>query len=131
MTLNEKNESAEICHHGCVYLKNRCTVTLLVLITGTYRFFPGMGDSPASFFGSKFGQTTFPGSSKTVEGTAAAVVAQVVFVVAVDLLFIDGVVFSASVVAAATLCSVIEATTTQVDNLVLPLVMFLLLSVLT
>ena len=116
---------------GCGYLKKRCTVTLLVVITGTFRFFPGIGDSAASFFGSKFGQTTFPGSSKTVEGAAAAVVAQVVFVVAVDLLFIDGVVFSVGVVAAATLCSVIEATTTQVDNLVLPLVMFLLLSVLT
>ena len=91
----------------------------------------GIGDSAASFFGSKFGRTKFPDSSKTVEGTAAAIVAQVVFVVAVDLLFVDGVVVNVGVVAAAVICSLVEATTTQVDNIVLPFVMFLLLSVLT
>jgi dolichol kinase len=106
-----------------VAMSERHTVTIFMLL--------GIGDSAASYFGSKFGKTKFRNSPKTFEGTAASIVAEVIFVVAVDLFFVDGVIVGVGVVFAATLCSVVEATTTQVDNIVLPFIMFLMMSVLT
>ena len=92
--------------------------------------FSGIGDSAASYFGSKFGKTKFTNSEKTFEGTAASIVAQVIFIVFLDFFFIVNVV-SVGVVFAVTICSVVEAMTSQVDNIVLPFLMFIILSIAT
>ena len=84
-----------------------------------------MGDAAASVVGSKYGRNKFPDSDKSVEGTLGSVVAQLLFVwvlqrwgmVAEDQ---DWTLLYLPVVTVA----LVEALTVQVDNLILPLVMY-------
>lgn len=84
----------------------------------------------ASVVGSTYGRRKWPGSPKTVEGTAASVAAQLAFVglwaaaTPFDLNFVSVAVIVTSVTAS----SVMEALTQQVDNLVLPLTLYIMLS---
>jgi dolichol kinase len=85
----------------------------------------GIGDSAASIYGSKYGEVKFPNSKKTVEGMMASIVAQLVFIIFISFLFNDfyvttGVIFSV------TFSSMVEALTSQVDNVAVPLIMYLL-----
>ncbi len=87
----------------------------------------GVGDSAASVIGSKVGRTKFPDSEKSVEGTAAAAASQLLFLWALqragliptqDWTYLYMPVF---------IVSLVEALTVQVDNLVLPIVLYVLL----
>lgn len=88
----------------------------------------GIGDTAASFIGSNYGQTKWPGSNRTIEGTIACFLAQVGFVslwTYYGILTDDLMSLIKSFVAIA-LTSLLEAKTDQVDNLVLPLVLYIL-----
>ncbi|BGO90062.1 hypothetical protein NBRC10512_003596 [Rhodotorula toruloides] len=90
----------------------------------------GVGDSLASIVGKLVGRTRWPGTSKTVEGTAAFVAS---VVLCSWLLRLIGVVPSFSLpryILAVTLAGLLEASSTQNDNLVIPLYMWSVVSLL-
>lgn len=98
----------------------------------------GVGDSVASYVGTRLGRTRWPGTAKTVEGTAAAVGAIVVGAVA--LCAAAGAVAPAPaarltggvllrILGATVATCVLEALTDQIDNLFLPLHFFCALRV--
>lgn len=88
----------------------------------------GIGDTAASYIGSNFGSTKWPGSNRTVEGTIACFTSQLT--VTLFLMFFDYLpcnllsLFRNVLVIGVT--SVIESKTDQVDNMVLPLVHYIL-----
>ncbi|XP_034246891.1 dolichol kinase isoform X2 [Thrips palmi] len=88
----------------------------------------GVGDTAASYIGSNFGSTKWPGTNRTVEGTIACFTSQLA--VTLLLIFFDYLpgdilsLFRNVVAIGAT--SMIESRTDQVDNMVLPLVHFIL-----
>jgi dolichol kinase len=88
----------------------------LILLSGVISI--GIGDSAASIVGSKYGQIKLPGCSKTLEGTLASILSQTVFIYFCQNLSL-GIILSVS------LASFAEALTNQVDNIVLPLIMYL------
>ncbi|GJQ74666.1 hypothetical protein Trydic_g21518 [Trypoxylus dichotomus] len=100
---------------------------LLPLISGLLSV--GVGDASASYVGTMFGKHKWSGSNKTIEGTIGCILSQVLMVY---LLSISGYYYlqpydiSKLLVAIVTV-SLIEAKTTQVDNLVLPLLMYSIL----
>ena len=91
----------------------------LLLLSGVLSI--GIGDSFASIFGSKFGRNIIPQTQKSVEGMMASILAQLVFVKALNM--------ELNLVLVAGICavSIVETLTTQVDNLVLPFVMYIVL----
>lgn len=114
----------------------------------------GIGDTAASIGGTLWGRTKLPGGSKSVEGTICSIAAEIFFMLALfysglylnDDFFIlfltECLPFSLtgmfglsshlpwfSVIVSAVLTSLVEARTSQVDNLVLPLVMYIVLMV--
>lgn len=90
----------------------------------------GIGDSAASIFGSHYGKIKFPSSTKTVEGTVASVVAQVLFLYTLHWFNVINSSCVLSAIIPITIVSVIEALTTQVDNIVLPLLLYTLSTIL-
>ena len=92
----------------------------LILLSGVISI--GIGDSAASIVGSKYGRIKFPGSAKTLEGTLASILAQTVFIHFCYNL-------SLGLILSICLVSFMEALTNQVDNIVLPLVMYLSFSI--
>ena len=89
----------------------------------------GIGDSAASIVGSCYGYYKWPYSpKKSVDGTIASVVSQVflLLILAFTSVIHHGYVSRAFLPIVIT--SLIEAHTTQVDNLVLPLTMYILFS---
>lgn len=85
----------------------------------------GIGDSAASLVGVSFGRHRWPRTRKTVEGSAAAVVA---VLVCVAILAPPSPLDEWLKLASATvLACLVEAFTSQIDNLFLPLVYFVLL----
>lgn len=87
----------------------------------------GVGDAVASIVGVNFGRCRWPGTQKTVEGSIAGGVAIIALLMCVDR--VDGV-HAASllewslVVVCTILVCILEAFTTQIDNLFLPLVFY-------
>ncbi|XP_058449813.1 dolichol kinase isoform X2 [Malaya genurostris] len=91
----------------------------------------GIGDTFASVCGYYIGKHKWPGSTKSVEGTLANAIAQlcVVFVL-LKLRLIHLTVSKAAITGSAIITNVIvEAKTNQVDNLVLPLVTYIILGI--
>lgn len=98
----------------------------------------GVGDSMASYVGTRLGRTHWPGTAKTVEGTAAAVSAIVVGAGALCVAAaaiapapagrLGGDVLLRILAATVSTC-VLEAVTDQIDNLFLPLHFFCALRV--
>ncbi|KAG7268205.1 hypothetical protein CRUP_022894 [Coryphaenoides rupestris] len=89
----------------------------------------GVGDTVASMFGSTMGEIRWPGTKKTMEGTATSVFAQII-AVAVFLIFDASINLNSSyswIVGSITLVAMLEAYTSQIDNLFLPLYLFILL----
>ncbi|NXF77955.1 DOLK kinase, partial [Sclerurus mexicanus] len=83
----------------------------------------GVGDTIASVFGSTVGEIKWPGTKKTFEGTMTAIFAQII-AVALILIFDSSVNLNSSyawILASVSLVSLLEAYTTQIDNLLLPL----------
>lgn len=92
----------------------------------------GFGDTAASIIGSKFGVHHVPlTSSKSVEGSIAGIVAQ--FLLLPVLIYCGFVRWTTLTVAkylvAITTSTLTETFTDQIDNLVLPFVTFILLSI--
>ncbi|XP_068191388.1 dolichol kinase [Antennarius striatus] len=89
----------------------------------------GVGDTVASVFGSTLGEIHWPGTKKTLEGTATSVFAQII-AVAMVLIFDGSINLNSTyswLVGAISLVALLEAYTSQVDNLLLPLYLFILL----
>lgn len=86
----------------------------------------GVGDTAASVFGSQFGVFNWPGTKKTVEGTMASICFQIIALATLDyanlLIGVDWSIAIGGIV----LTSLLEAFTSQIDNLVLPLYMYIL-----
>jgi len=91
----------------------------LVLLSGVLSIW--IGDSAASIVGSKFGRIRFPGTSKKLEGTLASILAQIIFVC-----FVTNLNFF--VVLSILFVAFVEALTTQVDNVILPIILYSLLT---
>uniref|UniRef100_A0A3P8W977 dolichol kinase n=1 Tax=Cynoglossus semilaevis TaxID=244447 RepID=A0A3P8W977_CYNSE len=89
----------------------------------------GVGDTVASVFGSTMGEIRWPGTKKTLEGTATSVFAQII-AVAMFLIFDSSINLNSTyswIVGSITLVAMLEAYTSQIDNLFLPLYLFILL----
>ncbi|KAH9508432.1 hypothetical protein Btru_055222 [Bulinus truncatus] len=84
----------------------------------------GIGDSVACVIGSKFGRIHYPGSRKTVEGTIASIATQMFAVIFANNLGIIQVSSMSTVFIGVSLSSLFEAFTDQIDNLMLPLVLY-------
>ncbi|CAH0725021.1 unnamed protein product, partial [Brenthis ino] len=86
----------------------------------------GVGDTAASWFGSKYGFNKWSGSNRTLEGTAFNILSQVGTVYALQLFGLLNAKYALlRTIFAATVSGLVEAKTDQVDNLVLPLVTML------
>ncbi|CAG9859146.1 unnamed protein product [Phyllotreta striolata] len=113
--------------HPCD-LTDSATFDLLPLLSGLMSI--GVGDTMASIVGSNFGRFKWPGSKKTIEGTLACVFSQIGLVYLLlyfNLIQSLSTYDSVKLFAAIGITSLIEAKTSQVDNLVLPLVMYIIL----
>lgn len=101
----------------------------LLLLSGVLAI--GIGDTFASFIGKKFGRHHWNGSKKTIEGTVGCILGQFAFIgILVYLDFIPSyLLFQSTTIISVIATSLVEALTDQVDNIVLPLVMYILLSV--
>ncbi|XP_072518030.1 dolichol kinase [Salminus brasiliensis] len=89
----------------------------------------GIGDTVASVFGSTVGEIRWPGTKKTFEGTATSVFAQVI-AVAIFLIADGSINLNASyswVVGSIAMVAMLEAYTLQIDNLLLPMYLYVLL----
>lgn len=89
----------------------------------------GVGDTVASIFGSTMGEIRWPGTKKTFEGTMTSIFAQIISV-ALILIFDSGVDLNDSyawILGSISMVSLLEAYTTQIDNLLLPLYLLILL----
>ncbi|XP_025159094.1 dolichol kinase isoform X2 [Harpegnathos saltator] len=95
-------------------------LTMLALMSGVLTV--GVGDTAASFIGSKLGSHKWMDTDKTIEGTVACVFSQVCVILALACYgFIDSYWLLLRSILAAVAISLIEARTNQVDNLALPL----------
>ncbi|CAH0558934.1 unnamed protein product [Brassicogethes aeneus] len=102
--------------------------SLLPLLSGVLTI--GIGDTAASVIGSNYGKHKWKGSSKTIEGTMACIFSQFAFVMLLN--YLDWIrnmttFLYIKTAVAILLTSIVEAKTTQVDNLVLPLIMYIIL----
>ncbi|XP_026741408.1 dolichol kinase [Trichoplusia ni] len=83
----------------------------------------GIGDTAASWFGSKYGFNKWADGHKSLQGTAFNVFSQIAAVYALDMFGLLKLNYSLLRVGiTATISGLVEAKTDQVDNLVLPLV---------
>jgi len=131
--LDEKDGGALVLTH--IYLQVGCSLPLWLshdlsrtsavrMLAGVTAI--GVGDSAASVVGSRMGRLKLPDSKKTVEGTAASVAAQLLYL---WMLEGAGVVvpelrWGAALILPVAACAVVEALTEQVDNVVLPLILY-------
>ncbi|XP_001517971.3 dolichol kinase [Ornithorhynchus anatinus] len=91
----------------------------------------GVGDTVASVFGSTVGEIRWPGTKKTFEGTMTSIFAQII-AVALILIFDSGVELDSGyawILGSIAGVSLLEAYTSQIDNLLLPLYLQILLMV--
>ncbi|XP_059486401.1 dolichol kinase [Neocloeon triangulifer] len=104
----------------------RAAVTLPVL-SGLVSV--GCGDTAASVIGSLFGKNKWPGSPKSIEGSVACVVAQIalVFLLSFSGMFQLTWLLTLRIIFASVVITIVEAKTDQVDNVALPLLMYILL----
>jgi len=101
--------------------------TMLSLLSGVLSL--GIGDTVASVAGTWLGRTKWPGSKKSVEGTICSIISQIIFCLSLSSLGILplSAVGGFRTVSAIVVSSHLEAFTTQVDNLVLPAVLYSLM----
>nr|CAI5818600.1 unnamed protein product [Callosobruchus analis] len=92
----------------------------------------GLGDTAASIVGSQWGRFHWPGSKKTFEGTLACMLAQagaVYLLTCLNFIYILSPIEIIKIGLAIIVSSIVEAKTSQVDNLVLPLITYIILVV--
>ncbi|EZA48006.1 dolichol kinase isoform X2 [Ooceraea biroi] len=103
-------------------------LTLLVLFSGVLTI--GIGDTAANFVGCRWGSHKWVGTEKTIEGTVACVFCQVCVILGLTFCgFVDSHWLLLRSILAAVSVSLIEARTNQVDNLALPLFMYVCLMI--
>ncbi|XP_057375490.1 dolichol kinase-like [Daphnia carinata] len=136
--LDEKDQGTLILTH--IYLLIGCSLPIwifpltsatdatdyLLLCSGIISL--GIGDTAASIGGTLWGKTKLPGSSKSIEGTICSIMAEVLFILALFYFGMFGVSSHLpwfSFIVSSIVTSLVEACTSQVDNLVLPLVMYI------
>ncbi|KAF2900717.1 hypothetical protein ILUMI_05472 [Ignelater luminosus] len=89
----------------------------------------GVGDTLAGAIGTKFGKHKWPGTKKTIEGTIGCICSQLILVWV--LIYLGYIGYNQHEVLKAVIAivigSLVEAKTTQIDNIVLPLVVFIIL----
>lgn len=136
--LDEKDQGTLILTH--IYLLIGCSLPMwifplksatdstdnLLLCSGIISL--GIGDTAASIGGTLWGKTKLPGSSKSIEGTICSIIAEVLFILALFNFGMFGVSSHLpwfSFIVSTVVTSLVEACTSQVDNLVLPLVMYI------
>lgn len=115
-------------HNSPCDLTGSSSFELLPLLAGVISI--GIGDTFASLVGSKIGKHKWLKTQKSVEGTIASIVAQVGFIYALNILGylpLNTRLVAVSGVAVIT-NSLVEALTDQVDNLVLPIVTYIILA---
>lgn len=99
---------------------------LLPLLSGVLTV--GIGDAAASYVGSNWGKHKLAGSKKSIEGLAACIISQLVLIYGLAVL---GLVGDNRHLIRSTLAvigiSIVETKTEQIDNLVMPLLMYLCL----
>ncbi|XP_077269731.1 dolichol kinase [Temnothorax americanus] len=101
-------------------------LTLVVLLSGVLTV--GIGDTAASFVGNRWGLHKWPDTEKTIEGTVACIFCQVCVILTLTCCgFMDTYRLLLRSLFAAASISLIEARTNQVDNLALPLLMYVCL----
>lgn len=115
-------------HNSPCDLTGSTSFELLPLLSGIISI--GIGDTFASIVGSKFGRHKWWNREKSVEGTIAGILSQFLFIYVLHslgylpmsqrLIIISGIAVITN--------SLIEALTDQVDNLVLPLVTYIILT---
>lgn len=115
-------------HNSPCDLTGSSAFELLPLLSGVLSI--GIGDTFASIVGSSIGRHKWGSSNKSVEGTLASIIAQCAFIYALNifgfvplnpkLLAVCGIAVITN--------SLVEALTDQVDNLVLPLVTYIVLA---
>ncbi|XP_053405946.1 dolichol kinase-like [Mercenaria mercenaria] len=88
----------------------------------------GVGDGIASVIGRKFGRHKWPGRKKSIEGTSAAFISQIIAVQLLSFGNIPGAVVSMEMIFCLALISLLEAFTSQIDNLVVPMFAWVLLA---
>lgn len=86
----------------------------------------GVGDSMAAIWGRRFGRTKWPGSKKSVEGSLALVVTQMLaLLVAIRLLdttYLLTFGYFMNMLIGAFVCAIVEAVCRSADNILLPFV---------
>ncbi|KZC12699.1 Dolichol kinase, partial [Dufourea novaeangliae] len=103
-------------------------VRQVALFTGVLTI--GIGDSAASFVGSKWGFRKWSGLNKSIEGTIACMFSQVAFIcILIFMGYIDRGWLILRTLLLSGVVSFVEAQTNQVDNLALPLLMYMGLAV--
>ncbi|XP_063696125.1 dolichol kinase [Culicoides brevitarsis] len=101
---------------------------LLKLFSGVLSV--GIGDMAASFVGVRFGRHKWSNTSKTIEGTLGSIMFQIISVYClwqlriIQLNYLNTICVGLAIL----LNAIVEAKTDQVDNLVLPLITFFILS---
>ncbi|XP_011696578.1 PREDICTED: dolichol kinase [Wasmannia auropunctata] len=103
-------------------------LTLMVLLSGVLTV--GIGDTAASFAGNRWGAHKWLDTEKTIEGTIACIFCQVCVIFTLTCCgFVDNYQLLLRSILATVLISLIEARTNQVDNLALPLLMYVCLMI--
>ena len=132
--LDEKDQGKLVLSN--IYLLVGCSAPLwlahslegaepVVLLSGVLAI--GIGDSAASVVGSKYGRTKFSDSPKSIEGTLASIVSQLAFLLVLSKLRLISVTSWTVYYLPIFISALVEALTSQFDNLVLPLILYILL----
>ncbi|XP_076643641.1 dolichol kinase [Halictus rubicundus] len=101
-------------------------IPLVALFSGVLTV--GVGDTTASIIGSKWGFHKWSHSNKSIEGTLACIFSQVVLICALTFMgYIYGYWLLLRVLSLCFAVSYVEAQTNQIDNLALPLLMYVCL----
>ncbi|GAA5821323.1 hypothetical protein JCM10212_006779 [Sporobolomyces blumeae] len=130
--IDSKDSGPVILSH--FYLLTGCAGGLWLEGKGINRFTGvlvlGIGDSLASIIGKLFGRTRWPGTSKTVEGTAAFIVSIMVSAWVLRVVHLVPSFSLGRYLLAVTLSALFEAASSQNDNLVIPIYMWSVVSLL-
>ncbi|XP_015601471.1 dolichol kinase [Cephus cinctus] len=101
---------------------------LLSLLSGVLTV--GLGDTAASFVGSNWGKHKWSSCEKSIEGTLACILIQLTVVYCLGYFgYVEGFVTLVKATLSIIGISIVEARTDQIDNLALPLLMYLALRI--
>ncbi|XP_055837172.1 dolichol kinase [Episyrphus balteatus] len=112
----------------CSEVDSASGVNMLPMLAGILSV--GIGDTSASILGSKFGRHKWSGTNRSIEGSLAFILSQSIAIVPLYLFNLtpaDGLSVILSLLAIV-ITSLVEAFTDQIDNLVLPLIFYIVVN---